>query len=147
MYANNTPQWGPTKPLIVSDRSKLSYFARANMIRAGLNAGAAVGGEGAFAGLGSITPANRIDPVSAATGGPLPDASGSMVTTGGGGQSVSDFLDRLSRGVGAFFTTNQQPAPVPTYVPPDSGPLGLSMGAWLVGGVLALGVGYAILKK
>ncbi|TAL42424.1 MAG: hypothetical protein EPN91_08575 [Salinibacterium sp.] len=42
--SNNVPWWAPGRPLIISDPNKLTYFARANAVRAGLTASAALHG-------------------------------------------------------------------------------------------------------
>lgn len=48
--------WGPARPMIVSDPGKLSYFARANAVRAGIRGGAysAMPGSSSVAGLSGL---------------------------------------------------------------------------------------------
>lgn len=48
--------WGPARPMIVSDPGKLTYFARANAVRAGIRGGAysAIPGSSAVAGLSGL---------------------------------------------------------------------------------------------
>lgn len=152
MYPNNTPQWAPSKPLIVSDAEKLSYFAKANLTRVGLNSGLAVAGGSGFAGVRLMgfgnAAVNRIEQVSPATGGSQPGGTARDVSMPGAGQSVADFASRLSAGIGAFFGGGQAPAPAQTQVVlPDAGPLGVPVGGWVLAGVAVLGVGFLLLKK
>lgn len=152
MYPNNTPQWAPSRPLVTADPGKLSYFAKANYTRAGLNAGmAAATGAEAFsgvrlAGFGNAA-VNRIEQTSPAVGGSQPTGSGRDVSMPGAGQSVADFTTRLSSAVSAFFggqaPVNQQPQ----VVLPDAGPLGIPVGGWILAGVAVVGIGFLILKK
>lgn len=141
--ANNTPQWAPSKPLIVSDPSKLSYFARANLVRAGLSAGVAAGTAGAAFGGLRVQGFGAVDSPSPTVGGAQPTGNAKDVLQGG--QTVGDFLSRLSRGVGSFF--GNEPAPPPVVVQPEAGPLGVPIGGWILGGIGVLAVGFLLIKK
>ena len=151
MANNDVANWGPRKPLIVSDPNKLSYFAQAAYTRQGLNAGAAAAvSSSAFAGLrvngfGAV-PMQSYDPAAPNTGGDAPVVGGAGSPMPGGGQTVTDFLSRLSQGVGAFFGQQQQPqyqAPVER----EAGPLGIPLGGWILGGIAVVGIGFLVLKK
>lgn len=154
MYSNNTPQWAPSKPLIVADPGKLSYFAKANYTRAGLSAGLAAATAGASAGLRGVHVAgfgnaaiNRIEQASPAVGGGQPTGGGRDIAMPGAGQSVTDFLSRLSNGVGAFLGGGAQQQQPVVVTQPEAGPLGVPVGGWVLAGVAVLGLGYLVLKK
>lgn len=114
----------PTKPLIVADTSKLSYFAKANMVRAGLNAGRALNGLGVVA-------------------ADAPNASGS--------QSTGSFFTELGRmiggAIGAVVPGAKQTPPSTTVVAKDDTVLGLPPAVAAVGGiVLGAGLIYVVYK-
>ncbi len=143
MFPNNNPQWAPSRTLIVSDPSKLSYFARANAIRMGVS-----GSAGTFQGATvAIEPARGFGNVvtqeyDPGTGGYNPTANSSTVQTPSGGQSSESFLDRLGVAVGAGIS-NFLPgrANAASYPPPveDSNFLGIPPAVWGIGGIAAVG--------
>ncbi len=154
--SNNVPGWAPRRPLIVSDPSKLSYFARANATRSGLAAGAAAGAAGAafggmrVSGFGNAPSAD--DWSTWAKQQPQPTIGGSTPVEGArdvtqGGQTVADFFDRLSRATGSFFSNSTPPAATTVINAPSPGPLGIPIGGWVLGGIVVLGIGFVALKK
>ena len=117
----------PTRMMYVSDPGKLSYFARANMTRAGLrgNLAAAVSGGAGIRGLDGF--GETVQDV-----GTSSDARNST-----GGQTVADFFTRLGSsllGGGAAPAPVLLPAPAPSPVP------------MIIGGVAVLGVGFLAWK-
>lgn len=162
---NNRPDWAPAKPLIVSDPSKLSYFAKANMIRGGMGAVAAAVSAEAFSGLSGLGTIDgwtsgqaslgnavqtRIQQLSPATGGPLPDATASDVTRGG--QPLSSWLEGFGSFVKGVIGGNNPAAtaPVPTVSMEnraDDTILGLPKTAvYVAGGLAAAVVIYKLVK-
>ena len=110
----------PTREFITSDPGKLTYFARANAVRAGtFNAWGALGG------LAEAAP-------------PIGTADASTVKAAGALQTVGDLLGNLGRGL---FGAAPPPAVMP---PPPSEPSPVPY--LLIGaGALALG-GFAMWK-
>lgn len=140
---NNAPWWGPGRPMIVSDPNKLTYFARANAVRAGV-----MGSAGALHGIGDdleqggssldelyngpVSMGNRLTPTSIATGSAARTTA--TVETPSGGSSLERFFSSFN----SFLT----PAPVTfpaAKVTPSPWP-------WLVGAA-AVGVGLIVLSK
>ena len=139
---NNAPWWAPGRPLIISDPEKLTYFARANAIRAGVmtSAGAlqgvAVGDGGNWAnpygtedGPGAdraftsafsfynptVDTGNRTVPTSVAAGS-FAVGSGS-VEMPSGGTSVDSFFNALNRLISSPQQAPQVYAPAPSPWP------------------------------
>lgn len=71
----------PSRSFIVSDPSKLTYFARANAVRAGT-----ANTWGALSGLGDPMPAS-------------PESGAGSTKTAGGLQTVADFFMKLGQGL------------------------------------------------
>jgi hypothetical protein len=139
----------PQKKFIVSDPSKLDYFARAKMVRAGMGVNDTWGSlqgaplaiqdsrtatRGPLRGLGDAMPA-------------MQDASASGVTMPGSTNSVGDFFGNLGRSVfgGVLNTVQGGPAQPPAQpAPVDPTP-------YIVGGVAIVGLGgllaYKLWKK
>lgn len=136
--ANNVPWWAPGRPLIVSDPEKLTYFARANAIRAGVQSmpGSFSGvapGEGewadpyaaedaapgdsramtsqAFFDDPSLMSDNRVIPMVTADGNVI---GAKNVETNSGGSTLDFFFNKLNQLI--------KPAPVlqPTSLAPPS---------------------------
>ena len=171
--ANNAPNWGPARPLIVTDPRKLTYFARANMVRAGVQ-----GSYGALQGFGrecTGTPCrslqgfgdivgNRIVPGSIATEGAVaitgkdnlgrnftfdPETIYGDVTASGSAGSSTTADPNGTSTVDQFFSRlNQLVSPAPVYsapVQPSTPWL-----AYLAAGLAVVGVvvvGKKLLKK
>lgn len=120
----------PTRPLIVSDPSKLSYFAQANMIRSGM------GGASALSGFGDAAPTNTV-------------ASADNSVVASGGQTVGSFLRSLVEGFIKSDSNLTTLPPPPVEAPaPDDTFMGLPRPVAVIGGlVLAGGLGYYAYKK
>lgn len=105
----------PTRTFIVSDPSKLSYFARANMVRAG-----AAGTWGALSGFGEAMPN-------------VQTASSDITKTAGALQTVGDLFANLGRSL-----LGAQPAPQVTLPPeePSVMPYVVGIGAAAIVGVI-----------
>ena len=98
----------PTKKFIVSDPSKLDYFARAAMTRAGSN-----GTWGSFSGFGAVE---------------MDQASVDTTKAPGALHTVADFARSLG---GAIFGAQpQQPVYVP---PPEPSPVPMILGVLALG--------------
>lgn len=152
---NNAPWWAPGRPLIISDPSKLTYFARANAVRAGVQnmpgalSGVAVGdsewatypesGPGDMRANMSlemfnstVSSGDRQLPMSVAAGSYSVDSS--SIETPSGGSALDSFFNALNRFV----------SPPPTYAPqPVAQP---SPWPWVIGAGV-LGVGLLVLTK
>lgn len=100
---SNIPGWAPRAPMIVMSEHKLSFFAKANSVRAGIR-----GSYGSLAGLGddSLNFAEGAADTKAAGGLIFGERSGSPsdVKAGGSTQSVADFAANLSRTVQDFVS-------------------------------------------
>lgn len=116
----------PTRTLIVSDPRKMTYFAQANAVRAGVFHSA-----GALRGLGAEVPANT---------------TASVDSVASGGQTIGNFLQSLIKGLMAPPTPVAEPREYIT--PADDTFLGLPKPVAVAGGLaLAGGIGYVIYKK
>lgn len=115
----------PTRTFVVSDPSKLTYFARANAVRAGV-----ANMYGSLSGFGDAMPDHGV-------------ATANDVKDPGSAQSVGDFFGNLGRSLlGAITAPGSANAPPPVVVPPEPSP----MPYILVGvGALALG-GFVVYK-
>lgn len=108
----------PTRPYTVSDPNKLSYFARAGLVRMGLQNTA-----GAFSGLADTGTDEQAMP--------------------GAGQSVASFFSRLTDGL--FGGGSGQNVSLP---PADDTVLGLPKTVAIIGGVVLVGAGaFLLLRK
>ncbi len=156
---SNMPWWAPGRPLIISDPEKLTYFARANAVRAGVQnmpgalSGVAVGdgewanpfvgdsdGPGADRAFTSseafysqpvLSSGNRMVPSGVST-----NADGSNIETPSGGSTLDSFFNafnRMLRGPAA-----QPFGPQPTVAP--------SPWPWVIGAG-AVGLGLLVLAK
>jgi len=152
---NNVPWWAPGRPMIVSDPSKLTYFARANAVRAGVAASSFEGvavGDSDWAQYPDAAPGDmranmsqsmfndtvdagaRMLPTSISAGSDSMSA-GSVETPSGGGT-----LDRFFNSFNSFLTS---PAPNPYGAQPRIAP---SPWPWVIG-VGAVGLGLLFLAK
>jgi hypothetical protein len=163
MMANNIPGWGPTKPLIVSDPSKLSYFAKANMIRGGMGGVAASSASAAFGDLAGGRSLNGWtagvsglgNAVQAQSASITPGRGSSMESVGAGqvpqgGQTVASWLDGFGtfiRGVVGGSNPADMPPPPTMETRADDTVLGIPRTAAIIGGVVVGGlVIYKLLK-
>lgn len=145
------PDWGFSAPLVVSDPGKLSYFARANAVRAGVR-----GTWGTLSGLGEVVggrPAptdivpqastspyagTTFDP-NAAYGDATPNIPQASVNTmnGNGTATIGDWFSRLGA---SLFGPSVSAPPLVQASAVDYTPL-------LLGGAAAIGIGYLVFKK
>ena len=143
---NNAPNWGPARPLVVSDPGKLSMFARANMVRAAVR-----GSYGALGGIGNIV-GNRIVPIDATVNSELgrdwafdPETMYGDATASGSGSSGNVASPNGTSTVDQFFNRlNSLLSPQPTVQAVPAPPSPLPM---LLIGAAALGAGYLLAKK
>ena len=157
---NNTPWWAPGRPLIVSDPEKLTYFARANAVRAGVQSmpgaltGVAVGdsewanpfaAEDAAPGDMRANMSQQMFDATVSAGPrqlPMSVAGGSMEVTGSnietpsGGGTLDSFFNSFNKFMSAPAPQNWGAQPVRT---PSPWP-------WVVG-VGAVGLGLLWLSK
>lgn len=144
---SNAPWWGPGRPMVVADANKLSYFARANMVRAGVR-----GTYGALGGLSEIDvqggklvdteeqgfqpvpfPVSTPAPPSPLSPPPMVTSDGQVLKPGGAG-----FIDTFVSSLSNLF----KPAP-PVQAPVvqqgmSTGTMVAIAGAAVVGGILLL---------
>lgn len=114
----------PTRTLIVSDPSKLDYFAKANAVRAGVFHSA-----GALRGLGDAAPAN--------TAAAEPPGVLSLL------DKIAGIVGNLTGGTGKMDMTTVKPPPAPK----DDTFMGLPPAVAVIGGLaLVGGVGYLVFK-
>lgn len=108
MTNSNIPGWAPRAPMVVMSDSKMSYFAKASAVRAGIR-----GSYGALSGLGTdVEFTMGAEDTKAAGGLIFGERRGDAATTKAGGstQSVSDFTTRLSNTVRDFISGGTQGA-------------------------------------
>lgn len=107
----------PTRKFITADPSKLTYFARANAVRAGT-----VSTWGALSGLGAAMP----------TG--MEQASSETVKTAGALQTVGDLFGSIGRSL--LGASTPPPAPVVPPEEPSVMPYVVGVGAAVLVGVV-----------
>lgn len=137
----------PTRKLIVSDPSKLDYFAQAERVRAGVhNTWGALHGaplaiqdsrtatRGPLRGLGDAMPA-------------MQDASASTTSMPGSTNTVANFFGNLGRSVFGGVLNTVQGAPAQ----PAAQPAPMDPTPYIIGGVAVVGIGgfliYKMMKK
>ena len=159
---NNAPNWGPARPMVmVSDPNKLSYFARANAIRAGV--------RGTYGTLGDAFPQRIVpDGVDAYTvpgnstitdvtgagygfstqalynnGAPMAVQNAADTGIGGGTATVDAWVRRLN----SLLSPTQQPATEDAAASPVSAALPRSPLALILGGAVLGYIGLKLMRK
>ena len=143
---NNVPWWAPGRPLIVSDPNKLTYFAQANAVRAGVQSmpgalqGVAVG-DSEWAsypdgGPGDMRANTSLDMFNSTATGSNSVGADNVETPSGGGT-----LDSFFSAINSFLR-----APAPNQYGPPPQLAAPSPWPWLVGAG-AVGIGLIVLSK